>query len=218
MSTTTVLSSITRRGCRTASPASRARERGRRPRRARRRTRPPPCCTCCATPARGPTLSTSRRAVSGEVRFDLDFPETPLVLPIDRRLVTQAVTNLVKNAKEAIEARPQDGSEPPARIAVTVSMSDEAAVVEVADNGIGLPREDRGRLTEPYMTTREKGTGLGLAIVKRIMEEHGGDIELTDAPDSFDGGRGALVRLVFPMGGSLPATDSGAAGDSNGAK
>jgi two-component system, NtrC family, nitrogen regulation sensor histidine kinase NtrY len=59
------------------------------------------------------------------------------------------------------------------------------AVVEVADNGIGLPRQDRGRLTEPYMTTREKGTGLGLAIVKRIMEEHGGDIELTDAPESF---------------------------------
>jgi two-component system, NtrC family, nitrogen regulation sensor histidine kinase NtrY len=95
--------------------------------------------------------------------------------------------------------------QPPARIGLRVAGigegTGEGAVVEVVDNGIGLPREDRGRLTEPYMTTREKGTGLGLAIVKRIMEEHGGEIELTDAPKSFDGGQGALVRLTFPMNG-----------------
>jgi two-component system nitrogen regulation sensor histidine kinase NtrY len=138
-----------------------------------------------------------------EVRFDLDFPETPLVLPIDRRLVTQAVTNLVKNAKEAIEARPRDGAQPPARIGLRVAGigegSGEGAVVEVIDNGIGLPREDRGRLTEPYMTTREKGTGLGLAIVRKIMEEHGGSIALLDARAVGEGGKGALVRLVFPL-------------------
>ena len=160
-----------------------------------------------------------QRVSASDLELQLDLPDSPLVLPVDRRLVSQAVTNLVKNAMEAIEARPQDGAEPPARIAVSVARSDEAAIVEVVDNGIGLPREDRGRLTEPYMTTREKGTGLGLAIVKRIMEEHGGDIELTDAPDTFDGGRGALVRLVFPMGGSSPAgDDSGPADDANGAK
>jgi two-component system nitrogen regulation sensor histidine kinase NtrY len=160
-----------------------------------------------------------QRVSASDLELQFDLPDSPLVLPVDRRLVSQAVTNLVKNAMEAIEARPQDGAEPPARIAVSVARSDEAAIVEVVDNGIGLPREDRGRLTEPYMTTREKGTGLGLAIVKRIMEEHGGDIELTDAPDTFDGGRGALVRLVFPMGGSSPAgDDSGPAGDANGAK
>ena len=160
-----------------------------------------------------------QRVSASDLELQLDLPDSPLILPLDRRLVSQAITNLVKNAREAIEARPQDGDEPPARIAVRVARSDEAAIVEVVDNGIGLPREDRGRLTEPYMTTREKGTGLGLAIVKRIMEEHGGDIELTDAPDTFDGGRGALVRLVFPMSGTSPAGDTtGPAGDANGAK
>jgi two-component system, NtrC family, nitrogen regulation sensor histidine kinase NtrY len=149
-----------------------------------------------------------QRVSDSGVTFTLDAPDQPLVLPIDRRLVSQAITNLVKNAKEAIEARPQDGSAPPARIAITVAGSSEAATVEVADNGIGLPRQDRGRLTEPYMTTRDKGTGLGLAIVKRIMEEHGGDIELTDAPDTFDGGRGALVRLTFPMTENAPGSDN----------
>jgi two-component system, NtrC family, nitrogen regulation sensor histidine kinase NtrY len=143
-----------------------------------------------------------QRVSASDIEFGLDLPDSPLILPIDRRLVAQAVTNLVKNAKEAIEARPQNGAEPPARIKVSVAVDGEAAVVEVVDNGIGLPRKDRGRLTEPYMTTREKGTGLGLAIVKRIMEEHGGDIELMDAPDTFDSGQGALVRLIFPMNGS----------------
>ncbi|MFW6076163.1 MAG: ATP-binding protein [Hyphomicrobiales bacterium] len=150
-----------------------------------------------------------QRASDSDVEFTLDLPDSPLVLPVDRRLVSQAVTNLVKNAKEAIEARPQDGSSPPAHISLTVRRTGETAVVEVVDNGIGLPRQDRGRLTEPYMTTREKGTGLGLAIVKRIMEEHGGEIALTDAPESFDGGRGALVRLTFPLNGSAPPKEVG---------
>jgi len=66
-------------------------------------------------------------------------------------------------------------------------------VMRVVDNGIGLPVENRSRLAEPYMTTREKGTGLGLAIVKRIMEEHGGRLFLSDAP----GGQGAMVVLEF---------------------
>jgi two-component system nitrogen regulation sensor histidine kinase NtrY len=69
----------------------------------------------------------------------------------------------------------------------------------VEDNGKGLPSEDRERLLEPYMTTREKGTGLGLAIVRKIMEEHGGSIALLDARSVADGGKGALVRLVFPL-------------------
>ena len=65
------------------------------------------------------------------------------------------------------------------------------------DNGIGLPKENRNRLLEPYVTTREKGTGLGLAIVGRILEEHGGGIELHDAPEKSPGARGAWVRLRF---------------------
>jgi len=65
----------------------------------------------------------------------------------------------------------------------------------VIDNGIGLPKENRRRLLEPYMTTREKGTGLGLAIVRKILEDHGGSIDLLDAPDVAGGGCGAMVRL-----------------------
>ena len=66
------------------------------------------------------------------------------------------------------------------------------------DNGKGLPRENRQRLLEPYMTTREKGTGLGLAIVKKIVEDHGGGLELHDAPAGFHGGKGAMIRIVLP--------------------
>lgn len=146
-----------------------------------------------------------QRVSASDIEFRVDVPDKPLTMPVDRRLVTQAITNLVKNAKEAIEARQQSEPEPPARITVKLEAGTETAVIEVADNGIGLPGIDRDRLTEPYMTTREKGTGLGLAIVKRIMEEHGGEIELQDAPKNFDGGQGALVRLTFPLNGSPTA-------------
>ena len=70
--------------------------------------------------------------------------------------------------------------------------------VDVMDNGKGLPRENRQRLLEPYMTTREKGTGLGLAIVKKIVEDHGGRLELHDAPADFHDGRGAMVSMILP--------------------
>jgi two-component system, NtrC family, nitrogen regulation sensor histidine kinase NtrY len=83
-----------------------------------------------------------------------------------------------------------------------------SAVVEVLDNGKGLPKENRQRLLEPYMTTREKGTGLGLAIVKKIVEDHGGTLQLLDAPASFHGGVGALVRMVFPLGEKQEAAAS----------
>ena len=70
--------------------------------------------------------------------------------------------------------------------------------VDVIDNGRGLPRENRQRLLEPYMTTREKGTGLGLAIVKKIVEDHGGSLELHDAPEDFHEGRGAMITIILP--------------------
>ena len=70
-------------------------------------------------------------------------------------------------------------------------------MIDVIDNGIGLPKENRRRLLEPYVTTREKGTGLGLAIVGRILEEHGGRIELSDAAEKIPGQRGAWMRLRF---------------------
>jgi len=87
-------------------------------------------------------------------------------------------------------------------------------VVDVIDNGPGLPKENRNRLLEPYVTTREKGTGLGLAIVGKILEEHGGRLELSDAPDVADGGRGAWMRLRF----AAAQTVSGEYSESEGTK
>ena len=132
------------------------------------------------------------------ISFTLDLPDRPLLARIDHRLVTQALTNIVKNATESIEAAGRiDGGL--GTISVTIRQESGAAVVEVEDNGKGLPKEDRERLLEPYMTTREKGTGLGLAIVRKIMEEHGGSIALLDARAVAQGGKGALVRLTFPL-------------------
>ncbi len=125
------------------------------------------------------------------------LPDEPLVSRIDERLISQAFTNLIKNATEAIAAVPPDllGK---GQIRLDARHEAGSIVVEITDNGIGLPTENRQRLLEPYMTTREKGTGLGLAIVRKIVEEHGGRIELLDAPAVAQGGRGAQVRLVFP--------------------
>ena len=131
-------------------------------------------------------------------RFELDLPDEPVMARIDHRLVTQALTNIVKNATESIEAAVHLDTEP-GIIAVSVAAGDASAEINVEDNGKGLPKEDRERLLEPYMTTREKGTGLGLAIVRKIMEEHGGSIALLDARAVADGGRGARVKLTFPL-------------------
>ncbi len=132
------------------------------------------------------------------IHFQLDLPQSPVLARVDHRLVTQALTNIVKNATELIEAAGRGDSEP-GLIKVSVREEPGQAVVDVEDDGKGLPSEDRERLLEPYMTTREKGTGLGLAIVRKIMEEHGGSIALLDARAVVEGGRGALVRLVFPV-------------------
>jgi two-component system, NtrC family, nitrogen regulation sensor histidine kinase NtrY len=127
-----------------------------------------------------------------DIAFTLDAPEPSPLLVCDRRQLGQALTNIIKNAVEAIQQRREEGGKSGKdRVAVTLKATDTRICIDVADSGIGLPRE-RGRLTEPYMTTRAKGTGLGLAIVKKIVEEHFGNIEFDDAP-----GGGTLVRLVF---------------------
>jgi two-component system nitrogen regulation sensor histidine kinase NtrY len=133
----------------------------------------------------------------------------------DRRLISQALTNILKNAGEAIEVLPQEqrGS---GRILVRAARNGETAVIDIFDNGPGLPKENRERLLEPYVTTREKGTGLGLAIVGKIFEEHGGHIELNDAPADFAGGRGAWVRLTLAADG-IKAAGSAAESKTEGA-
>ncbi len=137
-----------------------------------------------------------QKASFEEITFVTDIIEDDIQLPVDRRMVTQAVTNLVKNAKEAIDARLETNQEPPAKITISLRRNESDVILAVTDNGIGLPKENRGRLTEPYMTTRAKGTGLGLAIVKRIMQDHHGAITLGDAPGEATG---AQISLVFPL-------------------
>jgi two-component system nitrogen regulation sensor histidine kinase NtrY len=137
-----------------------------------------------------------QRVSSADIDIELDVRDGEFVFPFDRRLITQAITNLVKNARESVEARLQQLPEPRGRILVEAGIVNEHPVIRVTDNGIGLPKENRHRLAEPYMTTREKGTGLGLAIVKRIMEEHGGRLLLEDAPPEGDI-QGARVTLIF---------------------
>lgn len=140
-----------------------------------------------------------QKASDESLKFETSFPKQAIPLMLDRRLVDQAMTNLVKNAREAIEARLQNDPEPSGEILVSIEKNKGGVSVSVSDNGIGLPQENRSRLTEPYITTRVKGTGLGLAIVTRIMEEHGGRLTLSDAPKNFHGGRGAKVTLEFPV-------------------
>jgi two-component system, NtrC family, nitrogen regulation sensor histidine kinase NtrY len=134
-----------------------------------------------------------QRVSSSDIEIELNLDQSLQRFAFDRRLVTQAITNLVKNARESVETRMATTPTLPGRIIVSSGMADGAAFVCVEDNGLGLPQENRHRLAEPYMTTREKGTGLGLAIVKRIMEEHGGRLDLGDA----EGGQGATVTLSF---------------------
>ncbi|HEV2159373.1 PAS domain-containing sensor histidine kinase [Bradyrhizobium sp.] len=139
-----------------------------------------------------------------EIEIEAEFKEDPLRAQFDRRLISQAVTNIVKNATEAIEQVPpeelgKDGGK--GRIDVVVSREGEDVLIDVIDNGIGLPKVARSRLLEPYVTTRAKGTGLGLAIVGRVLEDHGGRIELKDASDFRDGQRGAWMRLRFAISG-----------------
>jgi two-component system nitrogen regulation sensor histidine kinase NtrY len=135
-----------------------------------------------------------------EIAFATDLPTEPLLGRFDARLMGQALANVIKNATEAIAAVPPS---PDFKGAIAVSGRNEGnnIVVDVVDNGIGLPRENRHRLLEPYVTTREKGTGLGLAIVTKIIEEHGGRVELLDAPSVATGGRGAMIRITLPRSG-----------------
>jgi two-component system, NtrC family, nitrogen regulation sensor histidine kinase NtrY len=135
-----------------------------------------------------------------DVEIEAGIKEDPLRAQFDRRLISQALTNIIKNATEAIEAVPAEQLGK-GRIDVIAARDNDDIVIDVIDNGIGLPKVARARLLEPYVTTREKGTGLGLAIVGRVLEDHGGRIELKDASDFRPGQRGAWMRLRFAISG-----------------
>ncbi|GAC1621121.1 MAG: PAS domain-containing sensor histidine kinase [Bradyrhizobium sp.] len=135
-----------------------------------------------------------------DIDIEAEIKEEPMRAQFDRRLISQALTNIIKNAAEAIEAVPA-GEIGKGRIEVVAARENDDILIDVIDNGIGLPKVSRARLLEPYVTTREKGTGLGLAIVGRVLEDHGGRIELNDAADIRPGQRGAWMRLRFAISG-----------------
>jgi two-component system nitrogen regulation sensor histidine kinase NtrY len=138
-----------------------------------------------------------------EIQYDLKLPEKPIYMSFDRRLMTRAVTNLVKNASEAIEAAKEAKSKVngwKGRIETIVTPQSDRVTIEVIDNGVGLPKHNRNRLLEPYVTTKgHKGTGLGLAMVQKITEQHGGTLALEDAPEAPGRTHGALVRITLPL-------------------
>ena len=129
--------------------------------------------------------------------IDAEIPAS-VAAEFDQTMMGQAFTNLIKNAGEAIATRRErTGGTVEARIAVRLAEAADHVLVTISDTGIGLP-EDRARLFEPYVTTRDEGTGLGLPIVKKIIEEHGGTLELRDAAPGADGHRGAEAVIRLP--------------------
>jgi two-component system nitrogen regulation sensor histidine kinase NtrY len=144
------------------------------------------------------------RVGRADIAFEDDLPSEPFAVDFDRRLVSQALTNILKNAGEGIDAL-----QPPTtkgRIVVALTTDNEGRVrISVSDNGKGFPAQDRHKLTEPYVTTRAEGTGLGLPIVLKIFEDHQGGVELLDGLERPDGGRGAQVVMILPLRAAVSA-------------
>lgn len=134
-----------------------------------------------------------------DLRIEIEGADKPIGIVVDERLIAQALLNLIKNAGESVQARrARDGEPKDGFVLLRLRDLDYGVQFEVVDNGLGFPEKDRRRLIEPYVTTRAKGAGLGLAIVARIIEDHGGLIELADPPGP---GPGAIVRFVLPKRG-----------------
>jgi two-component system, NtrC family, nitrogen regulation sensor histidine kinase NtrY len=144
-----------------------------------------------------------RQMASHDLTFDKKFPSEPVIVSCDRRLISQAISNLVKNAEEAIQAYADNPDREPGwrgRIETVVRRNGDRVDIEVIDNGPGLPKHNRARLLEPYVTTKgNKGTGLGLAIVHKSVEQHGGTLALEDAPPAPGRTHGALIRITLPV-------------------
>lgn len=148
----------------------------------------------------------AQRIAFADVRVEVEGADRPIGLVSDERLIGQALLNLTKNAAESVQARrARDGEPKDGFVKLRLRDLDYGVQFEVIDNGLGFPEKDRHRLIEPYVTTRTKGAGLGLAIVARIVEDHGGLIELDDAPGSAPG---AIVRFVLPKRAIDEATSS----------
>jgi two-component system, NtrC family, nitrogen regulation sensor histidine kinase NtrY len=143
-----------------------------------------------------------RQMASQDIAFDTRVGKDPIIVTCDRRLISQAVINLVKNAQEAIQQYAERKEKEPGwagRIETNLRRNGTRVEIEVIDNGPGLPKQNRIRLTEPYVTTKgAKGTGLGLAIVQKSVEQHAGVLSLEDAPPAPGRTHGALIRISLP--------------------
>jgi len=150
-----------------------------------------------------------REVSRNDIQFINEFPDFAMEGDFDARMLGQAFANLIKNASEAIDAVAEDEERSGKTIIVRANRSDDGReyIVDIIDNGRGLPGENRHRLLEPYMTMRDKGTGLGLAIVKKIIDDHGGAIQLRDAPADIDGGKGAMITVRLPVEAPEPTDD-----------
>jgi len=157
----------------------------------------------------------AQRVAYADISVELSAPDVAVPFRCDPGLVGQALGNVLKNAGEAVAARRAKEPASEGRIDAALIVTGASVSFEVQDNGVGLPARDRDRLTEPYVTTREKGTGLGLAIVKRILEEHGGELTLADAQPRPDLGAasqgGARATLRFPRTGATSQVAAGQA-------
>jgi two-component system nitrogen regulation sensor histidine kinase NtrY len=143
-----------------------------------------------------------QRSANPAISYPTEAPAHVVKIVCDERQAAQALTNLLQNAADSLNTRLARNPEPPGEIRIRVEEQEETVSIAIEDNGLGLPSENRERLTEPYVTTRAEGTGLGLAIVKKIMEDHGGRLELADCKPN-----GARVTLIFPK------VDSNTAGE-----
>ncbi|MGH6814539.1 MAG: sensor histidine kinase, partial [Hyphomicrobiaceae bacterium] len=139
---------------------------------------------------------------TSDIAFEMTAPDEAILVLLDRRLISQAIANLVKNAAEAIQQAAEKagkGSNYKGHVDVRIARVGDRVLIDVIDNGIGLVRQNRSRLLEPYVTTKTKGTGLGLAIVQKIVEQHRGTIALEDAPPTPERSQGALVRIALAV-------------------
>ncbi|WP_424931528.1 ATP-binding protein [Amaricoccus macauensis] len=140
-----------------------------------------------------------------DIKFEVDLPEHGVLARLDGTMINQALTNVLKNASEAIDTRKEEGRDEKGAIRVCLTAEPDLLVLDIQDNGTGLPNQPE-RLFEPYVTSRPKGTGLGLSIVKKIVEEHGGSLEMRPAPLFADDQEkpGAWMRILLPQALATP--------------